>query len=271
MAVISRISAQQKNDERFNVFIQKGSKEEFAFGIDADVLIKFGLQKGMEIDEDEWEEIIEEDAYRKAFNNALRFLSFRMRTVHEIETYLEKKEVPENTIKRVISKLGEYQFVNDKTYADSFVKSRMNTSYKGPGAIRQELLKKGISEDKTEAALDQFSQEEQIEAGIKFIHKQFSGKAKRSEKDQKQKIAQQLKQKGYSWEVIEIAFQQAQVGQTEEEEKEALLAHAKKAHNKYKKYNGYEYEGRMKKYLFSKGFDAAAITSLLESEELNGQ
>jgi regulatory protein len=269
MAVITRISAQQKNDERFNVFIQKGNKEEFAFSVDADVLIKFQLQKGVEIDEDEWEEIIEEDEYRKAFNKALHFLSYRMRTVHEIEAFLEKKEVPESTIKRVIEKLSEYDFVNDKTFADSFVKTRMNTSYKGPGAIRQELKKKGIGEGDTEAALDQFTYDEQLEASIKFIQKQFRSNAKRSEKEQKQKIAQQLQQKGFTWEVIEMAFQEAQISQTPEDEKEALLVHAKKAHQKYKKYSGYEYESRMKRFLYSKGFDSSVIAEVLGGDELN--
>lgn len=270
MAVITRISAQQKNDERFNVFIQKGPKEEFAFSVDADVLIKFQLQKGMEIDEEEWEEILEEDVYRKAFNKALHYLSYRMRTVHEIEVYLQKKEVPDSTIKRVIHKLSEYDFVNDKTFADALVKSRMNTSFKGPGAIRQELKKKGISDNQTEEALDQFSFQEQLEASVKFIQKQFSSRAKRSEKEQKQRIAQQLQQKGFMWEVIEQAFQEAKISQSPEDEKEALLVHARKAHQKYKKYSGYEYESRMKRFLYSKGFDSAVISELLSGDELNG-
>ncbi|MDR7074633.1 recombination regulator RecX [Fictibacillus barbaricus] len=271
MAVITRISAQQKNDERFNVFIQKGAKEEFAFSVDADVLIRFQLQKGMEINEEEWDEILSEDEYRKAFNKALHYLSFRMRTVHEIEAYLEKKEVAEQTIKRVIEKLSEYNFANDKSYADSFVKTRMNTSFKGPGAIRQELKKKGIGENDAQGALDQFSYDQQLEASIKFIQKQFSGRAKRSEKEQKQKIAQQLQQKGFSWEVIEMAFQKAEISQSAEEEKEALQYHANKAHQKYKKYSGYEYEARMKRYLFGKGFNSEVISEVLNSDFFNGQ
>jgi regulatory protein len=269
MAVITRISAQQKNDERFNVFIKRGPKEEFAFSVDADVLIKFQLQKGMEINEEEWKEIIEEDQYRKAFNTALHYLSFRMRTAHEIEIYLKKKEVPEDTIKRVLKKLSEYDFVNDKTFADALVKSRMNTSFKGPGAIRQELKNKGISEVHTEDALDQFSFEEQLKASVKFIQKQFSSRSKRSEKELKQRIASQLKQKGFMWEVIEMAFQEAKISQSPEDEKEALLVHARKAHLKYKKYKGYEYESRMKRFLYSKGFDSSIIAELISSGELN--
>ncbi len=269
MAVITRISAQQKNDERFNIFIQKGSKEEFAFSVDADVLIKFSLQKGMEIDEEEWVSIIEENQYRKAFNKALHYLSFRMRTAHEIEVYLEKKEVPEATIKRVLQKLSEYDFVNDQTFAKSLVRSRMNTSFKGPGMIRQELKKKGISDRHTEEALDQFSYDEQLEASIAFIQKQFSSGKKRSEKEQKQRIAQQLQQKGYMWDVIEMAFQEAKISQSAEDEKEALLAHARKAHHKYKKYSGFEYESRMKKFLYSKGFNSEVISELLNGDEIN--
>lgn len=48
MAIITKITTQQKNQDRFNIFMDygKGKGEEFAFSVDSDVLIKFQLKKG---------------------------------------------------------------------------------------------------------------------------------------------------------------------------------------------------------------------------------
>ena len=51
MAVITKITTQQKNQDRFNIFMDYGKGEEYAFSVDSDVLIHFQLKKGMELDD----------------------------------------------------------------------------------------------------------------------------------------------------------------------------------------------------------------------------
>lgn len=47
MPFITKISTQKKNTERFNIFLD----EKYAFSVDADVLVRFDLKKGKELDE----------------------------------------------------------------------------------------------------------------------------------------------------------------------------------------------------------------------------
>ncbi len=51
MAVITKIEVQKRSKERFNIYIDKGQGEEYGFSVNEVILIKHGLQKGLEIDE----------------------------------------------------------------------------------------------------------------------------------------------------------------------------------------------------------------------------
>lgn len=69
MPFITKISAQKKNTERFNIFLD----EKYAFSVDADVLVKFELTKGKELDDLEIIEIQYGDEVKKASTVRLIF------------------------------------------------------------------------------------------------------------------------------------------------------------------------------------------------------
>jgi regulatory protein len=270
MAVVTRISAQKKSKERYNVFIDKGAGEEFAFSVHEDVLISSSLKKGMEISESEWEEILSLDELKRAYSRALHYLSFRMRSAHEIFQYLVKAEIAEEVAKKVITQLKEQKYVNDSEFAGMLVRTRMNTTSKGPGAVKQELITKGVSENDIQLALSEFTYERQLETCTKLTEKVLSQKKNISLKEKKQKLKMQLLQKGFSSDVIDQSISAAAVESDENEELEALKKQAEKAHRKYSKYDGYEYEMRMKRALFSKGFSAQLIDQVLK-ENISGR
>ncbi|MEH7384342.1 RecX family transcriptional regulator, partial [Bacillus sp. JJ1521] len=146
MAIIAKITTQKKNTERFNIFLDygNGNGEEYAFSVDQDILISFQLKKGMELDDLDITEIQFEDEVKKAFNSALNFLSYRMRSTKEVIDYLKKKEVDDPIIPDVLHKLADYKYVNDEEFAKAYVRTQINTTTKGPEVIKQELFEKGI-------------------------------------------------------------------------------------------------------------------------------
>lgn len=84
MKKITKITRQKNNDERYNIFLD----EEYAFAVDEAVLIQFELKKGKVLDEFDIGDITYEEEIRKAFNKALQFLSFQMRSEHEVKEKL---------------------------------------------------------------------------------------------------------------------------------------------------------------------------------------
>ncbi|MED2973086.1 recombination regulator RecX [Fictibacillus sp. B-59209] len=266
MALITKITTQKKNSDRFNVFIDQGNGEEFGFSVDTDILIKYKLKKGLEINTQELSSVLYEDEIKKGFNKALQFLSFRMRSEKEVHDYLKKNEYEESVIQEVIKRLKEYKYLDDAEFAKMFVRTRKNTTSKGTGVIARELVQKGVSSGHMEAALREFPYEEQVESAIKFAAKKSNQSKGISSNERKNKISQQLLQKGYSWEVIEEALRTVDLESSDEEEREALLKHAHKAHRRYKKFSGLQYKNKMKQHLYGKGFPITLIDEILESE-----
>ncbi len=85
MRVITKIARQKNNPERYNIYVN----EEYAFPVDEAIIIQFGLTKGKILEEFDIQEIAYEDEIRKAFNKGLNFLSYQMRSEHEV-----KKKTP---------------------------------------------------------------------------------------------------------------------------------------------------------------------------------
>jgi regulatory protein len=269
VAIITKITTQQKNTDRFNIFMDygKGKGEEFAFSVDSDVLIKFQLKKGMELDDFSFVEIQYQDDIRKAYNKAIHYLARRMRSEKEIKDYLLTKEIDEPVINEILHKLISLKYINDEEFALAYVRTQANTTDKGPNVIKMELKEKGIAEGILNQSLKEFPLEQQIEKATKISVKFFDKQAKDSLKIQKQKLENLLLRKGYSFEVINIAVNETWINNEADEEMEAIRFQAEKAHRKLNKYNGFEYEQKMKQALYRKGFPIELIETYLSESK----
>lgn len=263
MAIITRITTQKRNNQRYSVYIDDGSGEQFGFGVDEDVLIQFGLRKGLELDDELMKRIAYEDEMKKALHMCYSFLSYRMRSEREVETYLKKKDIDEPIIAQVIEQLRKQQYINDLEFAKSYVRDKKRLSSKGPLLIQKELLEKGVSDSESRQALQEFPEDEQLEAAIAFISKKASQAKKESHKALRQKLGLQLQQKGFTYEIIEAALQHLPEKKLEDE-RAVLRIHAEKAHRRYKKFSGFDYTRRMKQHLYSKGFSIEQINDIIE-------
>ena len=83
----------------------------------------------------------------KAYNNCLRFLSPRARSVKETIDYLEKKKFTSSTIDKTIQKLLKEHLLDDKIFAGMFVENREKFRPRSKFALSFELKQKGIDED----------------------------------------------------------------------------------------------------------------------------
>jgi regulatory protein len=267
MAIITKITTQKKNKDRFNVFMDYGKGEEFAFSVDSDVLIKYQLKKGMELDDFSFVEVQFQDDIRKGYNQAVNYLARRMRSVKEIKDYLSQKEIEEPVINEVLHRLAAQKYINDEEYALSYVRTQMNTTDKGPDLIRLELKEKGIKEETSQLALAEYPLEVQVEKAMKICEKVVQKNSKDSERIVKQKVEQLLLRKGYSFDVITIAFKEAETDKDTDEQMEALKYQGEKAHRKLSKYSGSEYKHKMKQALYRKGFSMDLIEDFLAELE----
>ncbi|QFK70300.1 recombination regulator RecX [Pradoshia sp. D12] len=263
MPLISKIEQQKKNKNRFNIYItEEGQPERYAFSVDDDLLVRMRLSKGMEVDELSIMEIQYRDHIQKAFQSAVNYLSYRIRSEHEVISYLSEKEWEQAVIDEVIHKLREYRYVDDEEYANAFVRTQMNVSKKGPDVIRTELLNKGISEKDQQTALSQYTNDLQRENAEEWASKTLK-KSKGSMKEAKQKTIQFLVRKGFSMSLAKLVTEELAVDD-KNAEWESLVKTATKFHRKYAQLDDYSYSQKMKTALFRKGFDMDLISRFVE-------
>lgn len=264
MPIITKISVQKNNKERFNIFLDKGKGGEYAFSVDEDVLIKYRLTKGMRLDDLLLTEINFYDEIRKAYNTAVQFLAKRKRTEAEVRKYLQEKEAVESVIREVILKLYEYKFLDDEDYALSYVRTQMNTADKGPDVIKRELQQRGVDEPLIDKAMSEYPFERQFEIALQLCEKCAGKNQRDSKRVLKQKMEQLLLRKGFPYDMIASVIAELDLDKDDpEEEMTALRFQGEKAHRKYAKLEPYQYRQKMKEALYRKGFSLELIEEYL--------
>ena len=267
MPVITKISVQKHNKDRYSIFTDSGKGEEYAFSVDEDVLIKHNLKKGMELDDFAVTEVLFQDDIRKAYNAAIQYLSYRMRSESEVREHLKKKEISDSVINEAVHKLYEFKFLNDEEFANAFVRTQLNTTDKGAEVIKLELKGKGIAPELISKAVDEVSFDGQLEKAIKLSEKYAVKNKKDSSRVLKQKIEQMLQRKGYSFSIIRAAMDETAMVKEDEAEMDALRMQGEKLYIKYRKLPDREYRQKLKMALYRKGFPIDMIDEFILEKE----
>ncbi|WP_152658567.1 recombination regulator RecX [Oceanobacillus sp. CFH 90083] len=271
MRKITRITMQKKQKHRFNIFLNTPTGDEYGFSVDEDILIKFRLEKGMELSEDRIETLKEQDNLHKVYTLTIHFLSYRIRSEKEVVMYLQKKEVEEEQIAVIMQRLRKEKLLDDQQFADMFVRSRMNTSSKGPKIIEQELFEKGIGGQIAGNALEQYTPALQREKIQKLLEKKIKQTSKDSFQKQINKAKNMILQKGFDQQLILAAIQSMNQEEDTDQEWEALKYQGEKLYQKQvKKYEGFQLKQKVTEGLYRKGFHFDMIQEFV-NEHIDNQ
>lgn len=194
MQKITALSAQRRNPQRINVFLDG----EFAFGLTR--IVAGWLQIGQVLDEKKIAALKDEDEREIAYIRALNFLSFRPRSIAEVERNLRKHQLSEVNISATTERLKENNFVNDQDFARVWVENRNSFRPRGRRALSVELRQKGISDEIIQPVLDEIVDDEALayQAGIKKANKL----ANLEWEDFRRKLGAFLARRGFSYSVI---------------------------------------------------------------------
>jgi len=197
MPLITQIKT-QKNNKRLNVFVDG----KFAFGLDAETLLKEGLKENLEITQQEIEKLIKENEFQKILEKVLRFLSYRPRSQKEILGFLVKKQTGEETEKMVMGKLKDLGMVNDLEFAKWWVEQRKTFRPTGKRLLVTELQQKGISKEIIEQVLAERDYPEELETASQLVEKRKRKWENLPPDKLKKKAFEFLMQRGFDYEVV---------------------------------------------------------------------
>ena len=195
MGKITSIEVQKRNVNRVNVYVD----EAFNFACDAELIYKQGIQKDSIIDIEAIKEIVKEDEFIKCKNSAIRTVEKTYKTEKELRDKLTEKGFEEDTIKRAIEFLKEYNLLNDEKYAEMYIKDRLRSQ--GRNKIKYALIRKGVSEDILLDKLSNIDTEDENDTAFKLAEKKYNIlKKKESDKYKlSQKLFRFLLSKGYDY------------------------------------------------------------------------
>ena len=215
-----------------------------------DLILKRDLLLKKEINEDAIISLIAENNNYLAYDNAIKYIGIKMRSILELEEYLKKKEIDEEVIQETIEKLINQGYLNDKIYSNSYVNDRINLSNDGPLKIAEFLMKNKIDSRVVEEALSNFNKEIEYEKIQKLINKQVKQNTNKGSYLLKQKILSNLIGLGYHRELIIECLEHLEF-----DEQDIYIKEYQKIYDKLsKKYSGKELDYKIRQKLYQKGF-----------------
>jgi regulatory protein len=196
--VITKLERQKRNKERINVYID----DSYAFALHEDVLVKYRLLKGRQIDRDEMQEVLEAEDKNRAEHYALRYIGYRPRTVHEVRVYLLGKGFPEEAAAEVVERCLNQGYLDDRKYAEQWVEERMRLKPRGRHLLRKELKNRGIDDAIAEQAVGGMPLDAEFEACLEAARKKYSKVRFATYLEMRNKVGPFLQRKGFGLEII---------------------------------------------------------------------
>jgi regulatory protein len=144
---ITAIKQQKRNPDRVSIYLNG----EYAFPLAK--IVAAWLKVGQTLTTEKLAELKGKDEVEAAFQRAINFISYRPRSVAEVERNLRKHKVEEEVIAAVVARLRAGQLLDDAAFAATWVENRSAFRPRGARALRAELRQKGLSDDAIEQSL----------------------------------------------------------------------------------------------------------------------
>ena len=147
MPVITALEVNQRDIERVKLYLD----DEFVLSLPHLEAAKLAI--GQPISQKELDALADTDAEQRAFDRALRFLSYRPRSAEEVRRNLKKHKVDDALIAPVLERLERLGYLDDVGFAKFWLENRARFKPMGPRALRYELRSKGVADDLIETLL----------------------------------------------------------------------------------------------------------------------
>lgn len=217
--VITKVEQQRRSRQRYNLFID----DKFAFSVHEDVLVKHRLLKGELVEASKLRQILYEEEINKAYLDAIRLLSGRLRSEHEMLTRLKQKGYSPEINQVTIERLQKEGYLNDSLFAEQLTKQRLESQKKGSRWIKQELKHKGINKKQITEALEQVDEETEYRMAYSLTMKRYGAELEKDALKARRKIIGLLQRRGYPGSVVSKVLSRLPVHGQEEDWNESDL------------------------------------------------
>ena len=128
---------------------------------------------------------------------ALRKLTAKACTRHELDRALQAKNVPKGVIDGVLDRLQEVGLVNDASFAVDWVTSRQQRRHLSRRLLRRELQAKGVERSHIDSALDQVDRNAELTSARDLADRKLASMNGVAREVQYRRLAGMLSRRGF--------------------------------------------------------------------------
>lgn len=176
--------------------------DEYVITTDINFWLDHYIADGSEIDEEEWNELVEAINYKKALNKCADLLSRRDHSVKELKTKL-LRTVDEKSADKAIERYLESGYLDDEKYCENLVDYLFRVKKYSVNHVKQECFTRGIDSGIVKEILSQYDLD-MVEVIAELIENKYLSKLQ--QEGGKQKVVAALQRKGFSYYDIESAL-----------------------------------------------------------------
>ncbi len=199
---ITKVEQQKHNKNRYSIFVDG----QYSFSAGEDTLVEHMLLKGKELDSDFIEDVIIADEKNKAKSAAFRYIGYKMRSEREVRDKLSELGYSDFA-DEIADYMTENGYINDREYALSYTREKINLKSFGEKRIEAELKMRGIAPEYISNALREAGYgETELQKAEELAEKRMR-RSYKDENDRYRKIYGFLLRRGYSTETAKKALE----------------------------------------------------------------
>lgn len=140
----------------------------------------------------------------RAYRMAERSLALRSHSAHELRKKLLMKGICEEAAERVISRLSEKKYLDDRRFAGEYIEYGFLRKSWGMVKVRAGLMARGIAREIIDEALsDPNIRDIEVMGARRFVEKNLRHKSMIDDA-YREELQKKLKGRGYNWEVVSL-------------------------------------------------------------------
>jgi regulatory protein len=195
---ITKITQQAKQRDRYSIFVE----DKYSFSLSEQALLDSRLVSGQELSREQVDEYKQLSADDKLYNRTLRWLALRPRSVWETEFYLKRKDADEPQTGQIVDKLTRLGLLDDRKFAESFVRDRRTIRSMSTRKLQMELQKKRVPRD----IIDEVLAEDETDTAAMLKEVILKKRQQSKYRDDELKLMQYLARQGWGYGDIKQAL-----------------------------------------------------------------